>query len=168
MSKRQRSHRGLTFFQYCSNNFSVFFENQLPLSQLQCRPQYFARTLTQQLSVVAHLALKVAQLRQVSSLLQGHVLVSWRVFCLQGSYDYHKSGRKASSRSVNMFVFFFLQSWKKNLVFQSTECAGKSPRFNQDSPSDNLSYGTDICGDTMINGAAQPCKAATTGDADSS
>lgn len=52
---------------------------------------------------------------------------------------------------------------KLNLVFKFREWAEKSPGFNQDSLSDNLSYGTNICGDTVINGAAQPCEAATKG-----
>lgn len=47
------------------------------------------------------------------------------------------------------------------------EGAEKSPGFNQDSPGDKLSYGANICGDTVINGAARPREAAATDDADS-
>lgn len=62
---------------------------------------------------------------------------------------------------------FSSADFELKLVFQFREWAEKSPGFNQDPPSDNLSYGPNICGNTVINGAAQPCEAATTDAADS-
>lgn len=62
---------------------------------------------------------------------------------------------------------FSSEELELNLVFQIRYWAEKSTGFNQDSPSDNLSYGTNICEGTVMNGTAQPCEAATTDDADS-
>lgn len=94
---------------------------------------------------------------EATSLYTAHLL------CLRGSSTNQATKPAAKLQECQRFFPFSSAELKLNLVFKFREWAEKSPGFNQDSLSDNLSYGANICGDTVINGAAQPCEAATKG-----